>query len=311
MRDYQIELDSLRERIAKRQRDQSVLVNLRIREERYIHEVEKRRAQWLMEQKDVERLERVSLASVLAALRGSKDEDLAREQAEVRAAQLYLQEAERQLEDVRHEIGLRQRAVHEADGCQVEYEALLREKEAEYREKDPAFAGKMADLERRELQATTQRRELEEALAAGRQAADRLDATLGKLGSAQNWGVWDLVSDGVMGDIMKYHSLDKAQQQIQLLSDELRRFQMELADVSWVENFSVRPGYGLELADYFFDNIFTDWAVQNRIEQSKQELLDLWSQLQNALRRLERQLMDTDAALRSLQKEREELVCKA
>lgn len=311
MRDYQRELDDLRERIAVRRHNQSVLENLRLKESGLICEVHKRREQLNKEQNDVDRLERVSLASVLAAIRGDKEEQIEREKAEALVARLHLQEAERALADLQTEMRERQSLVDANADCEERYTALLREKEVEYRAKDPVLAAKLAEVEQQELGLITRRREVEEALGAGRQALSRLDGALDKLGSAQNWGVWDLMSDGIMGDIMKYQRLDEAQRQIETLSNDLRRFRMELEDISWAESFDLRPGGWMEFADYVFDNIFTDWMVQDRIERSRQDLGELWGRVQNLLRQLEREFLDIEAALRRLQQERDEAVRQA
>lgn len=95
MRDYQRQLQTLRDQIAQREEDLAVLVRLEQQEEACRRQVEECHARWEQEQKDVDRLERVSLAALLSALRGSKDEDLDREQAEAYAARMRLQEAER------------------------------------------------------------------------------------------------------------------------------------------------------------------------------------------------------------------------
>lgn len=104
MRDYQRQLQTLRDQIAQREEDLAVLVRLEQQEEACRRQVEECHARWEQEQKDVDRLERVSLAALLSALRGSKDEDLDREQAEAYAARMRLQEAERQLAGIQEEI---------------------------------------------------------------------------------------------------------------------------------------------------------------------------------------------------------------
>lgn len=75
MRDYQKELKTLRERIAQRREDITVLENLRRQEEAFRREVEAKSRQLHKEEQDVERLEKLTLSSIFASLRGSKDED--------------------------------------------------------------------------------------------------------------------------------------------------------------------------------------------------------------------------------------------
>lgn len=185
MRDYQRELDALRERMAQRREDQAVLERLRRQEEDCRREVEARAARLGKEERDVEKLEKLTVSSILASLRGSKDEDMDRERAEAYAARLRLQEAERQLSEVRDEILDRQRRITENKNCEAEYEALLREKEAELRKTDPVLAEKLADLERWELELTARRKELREAEEAGKQVLFQLGLTEKRVQTAE------------------------------------------------------------------------------------------------------------------------------
>lgn len=268
MRDYQRELEELRERIARRREDAGVLNELRWQVSAQSREVEDRRARLREEERDVDRLERLTLSSVLAALKGDKGQRIDQERAEAYAARLRLQEAERRLEEIQAEIAEREERIRKNADCEERYAALLREKETELRRADPALAAKLADLERRELEMTVRQKELREAISAGETALASMDEALDRLGSAENWGLWDLMSDGILGDIMKYSRLDEAQAHIEQLKDDLRRYQAELADVALVRDFDVRPGEWMQFADVFFDNIFTDWMVQSHIEKS-------------------------------------------
>ena len=127
MRDYQRQLQTLRDQIAQREEDLAVLVRLEQQEEACRRQVEECHARWEQEQKDVDRLERVSFAALLSALRGSKDEDMDREQAEAYAARMRLQEAERQLAGIQEEILDRRRRIEETADCRRAYEQVLRE----------------------------------------------------------------------------------------------------------------------------------------------------------------------------------------
>lgn len=311
MRDYQRELDALRERMAQRREDQAVLERLRRQEEDCRREVEARGARLDKEERDVEKLEKLTISSILASLRGSKDEDMDRERAEAYAARLRYQEAERQLAEVREEILDRQRRIQENAGCEAEYQALLREKEAELRKTNPALAEKLAELERRELELTARQKELREAEEAGRQALFQLDGAIGHLEDAEGWGTWDVFGGGLLSDVMKYSRLDDAQQQISQVGSALRRYRAELEDVARTVEFDVKPDNFTQTVDIFFDNMFTDWAVLDRIRRSRDQMLDLESRVQSIQDGLLRDLEGTEAELEALRTERNELVRKA
>lgn len=311
MRDYQRELEELRERIAQRRDDMAVLKSLFRQEEDCKREVETRSAQWIKEERDVERLEKLTLSSVLASLRGNKDEEIDREKAEAYAARLRLQEAERQLDEIRSEIRIRQDRVQAYQDYEVRYERLLREKEAELRGKDPVLAEKLAELERQELGLTSRKKELQEAIAAGRAVCSNICAAQDKLNSAEGWSTWDMLGGGLIADALKYSSMDDAQRLMEQVQSGLRRYQAELADVAQTAAFDLQPNGFLQFADFFWDNIFTDWAVRDQIVQSQNRMWDLADQVKRIQSGLELELEETDCGLTALRNERNELVRNA
>lgn len=309
MRDYQKELHAVRERIAQHRENLRVLEQLQQQEIAYQEHLQACERQYYKEQEDVDRLERVSWSSIWASVRGSKEEDLDREKAEAWAARVKLQEAQRQLEEIRREIADRRSRTD--DSCEAVYQELLREKEAEYRQKDPAFAAKMADIERRELDMATQRKELNEALYAGKRVLTQVHAALDKLSSAEGWSTWDLMGGGLIADVMKYSSMDEAQQLMESVQSDLRRYQAELADVAQTANFNLQTDGVTWAMDIWFDNIFGDWAVRDRIVQSGRQLEDVEYRIRSMQEQLEEQLSGVQHTMEMLQQEREEAVRQA
>lgn len=98
------ELERLREELAALRRDQALAETLRQQEWQCQREAERLRLSWDKEQADVDRLDRVSLSSLLANLSGRKAERLEKEEAEALAARLRYQSAQQQLEEVRREL---------------------------------------------------------------------------------------------------------------------------------------------------------------------------------------------------------------
>lgn len=311
MENYQKELDALRQQIARRREDSAVLRQLLQQEITCSQTVEQRLAEWDREHRDVERMERVSLSSVWASLRGTKEEDLRREKAEEQAALLKLQEAERQLEEVQVEIRDRYDRLKETEGCEARYETVLREKERGLRDKDPVLAEKLAELERRKLDVTARRRELLEARDAGRYALGQVRSAMGSLDSAAGWSTWDVWGGGLVSDMMKYSHMDEAQGRMQSAQSALRRYQAELADVAVNASFDLQPGGFTRAMDIFFDNIFSDLAVRDRIEGSLNQLAYVEDQVSRIQTRLETELDETARELELLEEEWKTLIANA
>jgi len=308
MRDYQKELNELRERIAQRRDDLAVYESLCRQEEDCKREVDTRMTQWAKEERDVEKLEKLTWSSIMASLRGNKDEDLDREKREAYAARLRLQEAERQLAEIRSEIRIRQDRLSMSADCERKYQALLLEKAEEARKQNPVLAEKLTEIEARELGLTSRRKELREALVAGQQALVHIHAAMDDLHSAGNWGTWDILGGGLIADAMKYSAMDEAQKNMELVQSDLRRYKAELADVAHTAAFDLQPGGFLQFADFFWDNIFTDFAVRDKIYQSQDQMQELKIQVSRIQNGLEQELKETEQGLSALQDEKNKII---
>lgn len=305
------ELTQLREAMGALQRDRALLEILSQQEAQCREAAEQLRQAWDKEQADVDRLERVSLSSLLAGLTGRKEEHLAREEAEAVAARLRYQTAQRQLEEVREELEACRERVRAAEDCPARYEACLRARQAALKTADPALGSRISGMEARIAALTARRRELREALEAGERVLDRLDRVIKKLDSAGGWSTWDLLGGGLVADFMKYDRLDAAQEQIEVLRGDLRRYQAELADVERMEHFDVRPDGMMQAVDIFFDNIFSDWMVRDHIQRSQNEMHGMRQRVLEIQNRLEQERKEAENTVAAAQKELDRLVEEA
>ena len=308
MRDYQKELDALRKQIAQRRDDLAVYESLCDQEELCRREVDTLMTQWAREEGDVEKLEKLTWSSVLASLRGNKEEELDREKLEAYAAKLRLQEAKRQLDEIRGEIRIRQDRLSMSADCQRKYEELLLEKAAEISKNDTVLAKKLEETEERELGLLSRRKEIEEALSAGQMALVHIQEAMNDLHSAGNWGTFDILGGGLIADAMKYSRMDEAQKKMELVQSDLRRYKAELADVAHTAAFDLQPGGFLQFADFFWDNIFTDFAVRDKIYQAQDQMQELKNQVSRIQMELEREVREAERGLTTLQEEKNGLI---
>jgi len=93
-----------------------------------------------------------------------------------------------------------------------------------------------------------------------------------ELVNADGWATWDLFSDGFISNVMKYDHIDKAEKYILDLQCHLSIFKTELSDVRISSELHIDISDFLRFADYFFDNIFTDYSVFNKISNSTKHI---------------------------------------
>lgn len=131
-------------------------------------------------------------------------------------------------------------------------------------------------------------KEKREAMEAGNRALHSLREAQTNLDSARNWGLWDMFGGGTITSLIKSSRMDRAKQNMEQAKYDLRSFSKELNDVSMVINLDIETGDFLSFVDWFFDNFFVDWMVQDRINKARDQVRDAIWKVENVMRELER-----------------------
>ena len=309
LHDY--ELKKLQEEAAKK-----AGLELRIRELNRQKEeltVRARQLVWIksIEQSDVDRLEGHSLAAFFFGVIGKMDEKLNKEREEAYAAKVKYDTAAYELMAVSEELEQCQAQLRRLKSCEQRYEEMLKEKSREMKRAAGLPGKEILKLEEQETYLESQKREVQEAIRAGREALDTSDAILLSLGSAENWGTWDLIGGGLMTDMIKHSKLDEAQNQVTTLQETLRRFKTELADIEIQADLQVGVDGFMRFADVFFDGLFVDWAVMNKISNSKSQVQDTKAQIERVLNHLHSLDREIQAELEGTRQKRKDLIINA
>lgn len=312
MENYSEKLEQLREQMARRRRLSAEVSTLEDRRASLAQRVQQLKEETYKEQLDVDQLENFSAAKLFYQIVGKLDERLEKEQAELYAAALRYDSARQELQSVEGELDSRRRELARLDGCEAEYERLLAEKARVLRE-DPASpsARRLLALEERQARLSAREKELNEAILAGCDALSDIRAIEESLSSAEGWGTWDVFGGGLISDMAKYSHLDEAQRQINTLQRSLSRFRTELADVDIRVDIQIEVDSFLRFADYFFDNIFTDWAVLDRIRNTQSQVQQVDGSVRTIVSRLERSLEQCRQESRQTAQERKDFLVNA
>ena len=128
------------------------------------------------EQDDVDRLEKGGLRALLLSLTGDREVRLSKERREALAAKLQYDQAQRDLEDLDGRIGV---LLREKDGLRIDRirrDALLEEKGELLKALGGETGARLARLDQQLDELEHQRREVGEAISAGRTAESALSA---------------------------------------------------------------------------------------------------------------------------------------
>lgn len=124
--------------------------------------------------------------------------------------------------------------------------------------------------------------EIGEAIQAANDALEHLHEASEELDSAGNWGFIDMLGGGFFTSAIKHGRLSAAQDEVQAAKRALKRFSAELRDVDEDAGLDVEIGGILGVTDVLFDNIISDWLVQDRIEDAKRKVAEAIWQVERA-----------------------------
>ncbi len=223
--------------------------------------------QMLKEGRDVQALEGVSITNLFHTVLGDKEARLAQEQQEFLRAKLRHEEAQAAVTRLLEEVDRLEVATARAAEIEADYQMLLRRKENLLHESG-ASGSEVFRLSEDLAKVASRRKEINEAVAAGEEVLNRLNAVVKSLDSAAGWGVWDMLGGGMLATMAKHSNMDTAKQHAHEAQQAFRVFARELQDVQMQLELDIQVDGFLHFADYFFDGLIADWTVQSKINNS-------------------------------------------
>lgn len=271
-----------------------------------VQELEKIRMQ---EQKDVDRLENGSLAAFFYNVVGKMEEKLTKEKEEAYKAAVKYETAKAELEAVTADIASREAGIRNLSGCEAAYQKAFDAKLAAVRLENTPEAEAVLEVEEKLYRVEREQKEIEEAVLAGKQALRTVNGVIDSLNSADGWAAWDTFGGGgLISDMAKHEHLNEAQAKINTLQLELRNFKTELSDVEIHADIQVQIEDFLRFADYFFDGLFVDWAVKDKIENSIHQAEHTKNEITAVISKLEEKRQNAEVRIEKMKEEREKMI---
>lgn len=312
MTSYDESLLSLSQKVALKKQLEAKLDNLRDQRRVFDRKVVELRVEHRNEQDDVDKLEGRSLANYFYQIIGKLDEKIDEERKQAYAAKVKLDAAQRELAAVDWEIQEIQSQLQELVGCEAAYIAALESKRNAVKASGTPVASQILEIEERIVFLENQKKEIREAVSAGQSALGTADSVLSELEDADGWNTWDIIGGGgIITHMAKHGHLDEAQEKVEQLQGKLRRFKTELADINIQADMQVNIDGFLRFADYFFDGLFADWAVGDKISESQSSVQEVKNQINSALSKLSSMDVASDREIAALKSRIEELIVQA
>ena len=145
-------------------------------------------------------------------------------------------------------------------------------------------------------------------------AANRAKSTAGNvlehLNKAESWANYDVwVKGGIFSHMAKYDHIDRAEADFNRLSSQLKELRKELSDI----NINYVPGLSdidstTRTMDFWFDNIFTDLKVRNRIRDNIEQVRKVHGILSRVITNIESKKRELNQRVTEIEYQKNELI---
>ncbi len=263
------------------------------------------------EQRDIETLEKEGLTTMFHKFLGDREEKLEKEREEYLKASLRFNELYKSVELIRFELDLLSKKEQNLESVQGQVEVLIQQREEELMKNDPAVARELQGIHEQTDKLHKYSVEVDEAYNAGQIAFGYVHKAEHYLHEAQNWGQRDMWGGRYHGTgHMKHQAIDHAREMAHQSKHALIKFGNELRDV--YNNLQLQVNMEIEkfgrFADVFFDNLITDWMVQQKINKSLANVSATRRQLEMVLQQLDQERATIKGKLEQLEKSRKQTI---
>ena len=262
------ELSLLQAQLVYKKRLEAILQELRQQQEPLAKKVRELEEKMVSERKDVEILEGRSLAAFFYSLTGKKDEKLSEERREFYAARVKYDAARRELDAIETDIESTEQDLSDLADCEERYARAIEGKRTAIENAGNSLSRDLLEKEQALNSLQYQEKDLEEAIAAGTNVLRIASDVLNSLRNVESLGYLDRLGHNRLMDMAKNETLDEAQKHVESLQVELQKFNKELADIPSRESLQGSIDRMLKFSDDFFENLFMDVSVPERLRQS-------------------------------------------
>ncbi|MBU3228223.1 hypothetical protein [Clostridium algidicarnis] len=253
------------------------------------------------EKRDVEDLESGSLSSILYSLLGKKDEKIEKEQYEYMMAKAKNDECFNMIEFLKSDKNKVRRDLDEINNLKIEYEKIIEENKEKILSKDSKEKRELESIQNEIGSIKYELKEIREAINAGNILLSSMEELIKSLDSASGWGVVDMIGGGFVSTAVKHSKINEAKDHAYDIKSYANKFKRELMDVGSDLDFNINMDGFTTFADYFFDNFFVDWCVQNKIKSSLNDAQKGYDMVEDMISRLENKLLSRESTIKGLE----------
>lgn len=262
---------------------------------------------------DIENLEKLSVKGLFHQILGSKEEQIEKERQEYLQASLKYDEAKKSVELLEYERNLLQGKSENLSRIEKELNALIKKREKLLIESDSESGKKILDL----LLIMDTHREfinnVSEAKNSGNEVVLLLDKMIQHLTQARSWGQWDMAGKQRGASYMKHNQIDRARDLSYHAKHLLVRFEDDLKQIYGVQKFNldIELDSFSRFTDIFFDNLISDWIVQQKIQNALSNVQSVRDKIIRFIQSMDVEINKATAKLSELESQRKKIIIES
>lgn len=287
------------------------LDKLRLRINEAEEEVQSLLRKYEAESLDVEQLQKDSLSTTILRFIGKYEGKVDKETQEKLTAKMEYDKASNRVKALYLERDELSGRISTLNHDKKIYGVELKKREEAIKSNVTGEASiKLRQLEAEQDTLSRQLVETDEALRAASRVLSTASSAMQHLDSAESWATFDVwVKGGILSHMAKYEHIDNAQSDFNRLHSQMKDLQKELRDVNLLDAPALS---GIDsttrVIDFWFDNIFTDLNVRDRIRGDKEQLGKLFDRIHGIIRKLESNKKEINKKLADIELRKNDLI---
>lgn len=260
---------------------------------------------------DVDQIQKDSFSNSILKLLGKFEDKANKETQEMLSAKLEYDKAVQRVNELNHERIELGNKIADLNKEKLIFEDEFRKREEfiKSKAKDQAYATYI-EIENEQDMLSRQLTETNEAIGVANRVLSTASSAMKHLESAESWATYDVWSrGGIISHMAKYDHLDDAQQAFNRLSSQVKDLEKELMDVKIYASYdSLGIDSTTRVIDFWFDNIFTDLNVRDKIRGDMEELRMLYGRINSIISKLQSNRNDLQKRLSEAEGRKNELI---
>ena len=261
------------------------------------------------ENRDIEKLEKLSVKKLFHKVLGNKEEQLEKERQDFLEVSLKYNEHKKTIELLEFEMGVLQGRVKSIPKLKKELTKLKKLRENELLQTKGKLGKELRSVIKDGDSLIMGLKEFEEAIAVGDDILKHLNAILQYLKQAKDWGTWKMAGGRNMSSHNQRNAIDRARQLIYKSQHLMKLFKKELQDINVYDFDASLNSVQLDgFTNIFFDNLITDWIIQKKIKNTSAEIRSVFDRIKRLMSYLQSEKKKMNANFQALQNRREEIL---